>query len=146
MLSRPMLKNLTKEGEASVEMTLAYKGCIKITLSATARFTLPSLSSLSFTQTASSLPPTASLDSSPPTPSNSGNTYLTPLLLTVSLTAINGNVLLLVKPPPSNRIWWGFTSTPHMDIEVAPVVSERALRWSMLLSWVRGKLKDVVSP
>ena len=41
-------------------------------------------------------------------------------------------------PPPrpgtstSNRLWFGFTSLPKMEVDIEPVVSERKVQWSML--------------
>jgi hypothetical protein len=121
MISKPMLKNLTTEGEASVEMAVSYKGKFKITLSATATFSLPS------------------------TTLSRARTYTVHLLLSVTLTALSGNLLVLIRPPPSNRIWYAFTSPPQLELSVDPVVSDRQIKWGLVLSTIESRLREVVS-
>lgn len=52
---------------------------------------------------------------------------------------------LQIKRPPSNRLWYAFTTAPHMEITVEPVVSDRRVRWGMVLAAIEGKLKEIVS-
>lgn len=114
--SRPMLKTLTAEGLASMELCVHYKGSLRVTLSAVVNISL----------------------------GQRFKSYRVPIVLAVVLSRLDGNVLLTIKPPPSNRIWWGFTSMPDMDIEVEPVVSERRVSWSFVNSIIRSRIRESI--
>ncbi|CBQ68182.1 conserved hypothetical protein [Sporisorium reilianum SRZ2] len=115
--SRPMLKALTSEGEASMEVAVHYVGEIRITIATTLTLSLGSRF----------------------------KPYTIPIVLAVVLRSLEGNLLLHVKRPPSNRLWFGFTTMPKMDIDIEPVVSERKVQWGMVTRLIESRLRELLS-
>lgn len=115
--SKPMLKELTAEGEAAFEVALHYTGDVRITIATTA-----------IIPTAFGFKP-----------------YSINLELVVVVQAVHGNICVRIKKPPSNRIWWGFTKPPKIDLRVLPVVSDRKIQVNMVLKAIEKQIRDAVN-
>ncbi|WVR06287.1 hypothetical protein IAU60_003317 [Kwoniella sp. DSM 27419] len=122
IFSKPMLKNLTVEGDAAFEVHMQYRAPaslpeshVKITIGTTA--TIPT----------------------------GFKPLVMDLVLAVVLKSLEGNLLVQIKRPPSNRVWYGFTKPPKMDIEIRPVVGDRKIQLNMVLKAIEKQLRDVIA-
>lgn len=66
-------------------------------------------------------------------------------VLAVLVKSISGNMRVVIKAPPSNRFWWGFTEEPQMELAIEPIVGSRTINLSMVLSFIERKLREGVS-
>ncbi|KAH6916615.1 putative integral membrane protein conserved region-domain-containing protein [Coprinopsis sp. MPI-PUGE-AT-0042] len=115
MLSKPMLKELTKEGDAAMEVhfhTRAKSG---------------SRSKLRSHQ-----------------PGREVQVIYRETGVGCCAQGVGGKLLIKVKRPPSNRIWYAFTQPPRMVLEVEPIVSDRQITWGMILSTMESQLKAII--
>ncbi|WFD02829.1 hypothetical protein MOBT1_001514 [Malassezia obtusa] len=113
----PILKQLSPEGEASMEASMHYRGNLRIMVGATLSIPL----------------------------GQRFKPYKVSVVLAVIVRAMEGNLLLQIKPPPSNRIWYGFTAMPKIDLVVEPVISARKVRWSLITSMMENKVRESIA-
>lgn len=67
------------------------------------------------------------------------------VILKVTLKKIKGDILLRLKPQPSNRIWYAFTETPEMDLEIEPVFSSRALNYAIVTNMIQKQFREALN-
>ncbi|PLW20129.1 hypothetical protein PCANC_16629 [Puccinia coronata f. sp. avenae] len=114
--SKPMLKELTIDGDASMEVLVTYKGEFRITIETVATFNLGARF----------------------------KPYAVNLVLAVVLKELSGTLLLKIKRPPTNRLWFGFTAMPHLVLDLEPVVSTRQIKWALVLKPIESRIREVI--
>lgn len=66
------------------------------------------------------------------------------LQLSLKLKELSGPLIFLMKPPPSNRVWYTFKTEPILDVEVEPVVSSNKLSYNMITNAIKGKFAEAL--
>lgn len=64
----------------------------------------------------------------------------TPLLLTVEVQEFCGTLAVNIPPPPTDRIWYGFRSPPHLELKARPKLGEREVTLVHVTDWIEKKL------
>lgn len=64
----------------------------------------------------------------------------TPLLLTVELLEVKGRLTVNIPPPPTDRIWYGFRTPPHLELKARPKLGEREVTLAHVTDWIEKKL------
>ncbi|XP_076121345.1 testis-expressed protein 2 [Alosa pseudoharengus] len=64
----------------------------------------------------------------------------TPLLLTVEVQECKGTLAVNIPPPPTDRIWYGFRSPPHVELKARPKLGEREVTFAHVTDWIEKKL------
>ncbi|KAJ4286981.1 hypothetical protein N0V90_012862 [Kalmusia sp. IMI 367209] len=116
-LTNPKLKELTVDGDLTVEADVSYKGNFRIDISAVARIEL-----------GSRFKPRE-----------------VTLVLATILKGLEGHVLIRIKPPPSNRLWVTFETPPKMDLSLEPIVSSRQITYGVILRAIESRIREVVN-
>lgn len=93
----PRLKEMTVDGSLTLEADVKYSGSFRAVIAAVARIDL-------------------------------GQRFKArevDLVLAGILRKLDGHLLILIKPPPSNRIWFSFEAMPRLELSLEPIVSVR---------------------
>nr|XP_046258906.1 testis-expressed protein 2-like isoform X2 [Scatophagus argus] len=64
----------------------------------------------------------------------------TPLLLTVEVQELQGMLAVNIPPPPTDRIWYGFRTPPHLELKARPKLGEREVTLAHVTDWIEKKL------
>ncbi|XP_071359808.1 testis-expressed protein 2-like isoform X2 [Trachinotus anak] len=64
----------------------------------------------------------------------------TPLLLTVEVQELQGILAVNIPPPPTDRIWYGFRTPPHLELKARPKLGEREVTLAHVTDWIEKKL------
>ncbi|XP_032900013.1 testis-expressed protein 2 isoform X5 [Amblyraja radiata] len=66
----------------------------------------------------------------------------TPLLLTVEVQECKGTLAVNIPPPPTDRIWYGFRTPPHLELKARPKLGEREVTFAHVTDWIEKKLEQ----
>lgn len=67
-----------------------------------------------------------------------------PVTVDVVVKRLAGRLMLKIKGPPSDRLWFGFYRLPDYDIHVLPAVSSRALSWNFVQTIISKQIDDAM--
>lgn len=65
------------------------------------------------------------------------------LVLAVALRSLEGKLVLKIKPPPSNRIWYAFEAMPSMALQIEPVVSSKQVKLKYITNQIENRIREV---
>ncbi|KAF2790117.1 hypothetical protein K505DRAFT_283211 [Melanomma pulvis-pyrius CBS 109.77] len=116
-ITNPKLKELTVDGDLTVEADVSYKGNLSLEIAAIARIEL----------------------------GTRFKAREVTLVLASILKSLEGHILVRIKPPPSNRIWITFESAPRMELSLEPIVSSRQITYGVILRAIESRIREVVS-
>ncbi|KAF2735148.1 hypothetical protein EJ04DRAFT_492204 [Polyplosphaeria fusca] len=117
VITNPKLRELTVDGDLTVEADVSYKGEFRIDISAIARIDL----------------------------GQRFKAREVTLVLATILKKLEGHVLFKIKPPPSNRMWMTFETAPKMELSLEPIVSSRQITYGLILRVIESRIREVVS-
>ncbi|KAG0044514.1 hypothetical protein BGZ83_010266 [Gryganskiella cystojenkinii] len=67
------------------------------------------------------------------------------LVLVMTLIRLEGRVQVWVKPPPCNRIWYGFYHKPHVEMKIEPVVSDKHITSNLIIKAIENKMLEAIA-
>lgn len=117
IFTNPKLRELTIDGDLTIETDVKYNGGFRLEIAAVATVDLGQRFK--------------------PRKIN--------ILLAGICKRLEGHLLIRVKPPPSNRIWISFETMPTLDLSVEPIVSSRQITYNFILRAIESKIREVVA-
>ncbi|ETI26842.1 hypothetical protein G647_10288 [Cladophialophora carrionii CBS 160.54] len=115
--TNPRLKDLTVNGDCTIEADVNYTGGLRIEIAATARIDLGARFKA------------REVD----------------MVLAVTCKKLQGHGLVRCKPPPSNRLWFTFEKMPQLDLDIEPIVSSRQITYTFILRTIESRIREVVA-
>lgn len=115
--TNPRLVELTPEGRLRVEADITYSGGFSLEIATKAIINLGSRF----------------------------KTREVSIALAITLQRLEGKLVLQMKAPPSDRLWYAFEVMPKMDLLVEPIVSSRQIKYSVITKAIENRIREVVS-
>ncbi|CCF59481.1 hypothetical protein KAFR_0H00720 [Kazachstania africana CBS 2517] len=115
-ITNPQLQQLSTNGETKLSLDLLYSGDLSLIISTKVNINLGSHFK----------PKEVSIQ------------------LSIKVKKLEGNMVVLIKPPPSNRIWYAFTTEPFLDLEIEPVVSSNKLSYNVITNAIKSKFAEAI--
>ncbi|KAI7751315.1 hypothetical protein M8C21_002875 [Ambrosia artemisiifolia] len=67
-----------------------------------------------------------------------------PLSLAIRVTTLRGTLRVHIKPPPSDQIWFGFTSMPDIDFSLESAVGDHKITSGHIALFIINKFKAAI--
>ncbi|XP_004301206.1 PREDICTED: uncharacterized protein LOC101303523 [Fragaria vesca subsp. vesca] len=67
-----------------------------------------------------------------------------PLSLAIRITSLRGTLRLHIKPPPSDRLWFGFTSMPDIDFNLDSSVGDHKITSGRIALFLISRFKAAI--
>lgn len=64
-----------------------------------------------------------------------------PISLAVRVTSLRGTLRLHIKPPPSDQLWYGFTSMPDIEFNLDSAVGDHKITSGQIALFLINRLK-----
>ncbi|EEB06077.1 eukaryotic protein [Schizosaccharomyces japonicus yFS275] len=112
-IKNPRLEQFTNDGTYKVHFMLAYKGNFQLTLETKLMFNFGSRIKKRSVK----------------------------LALRVTVNRVQGPVIAVIKPPPSNRLWYAFTHDPAMEMKIEPIISTTQITSTKVLKAVENRFR-----
>ncbi|KAF9110616.1 hypothetical protein BGX27_006109 [Mortierella sp. AM989] len=116
MITRPKLLSLKPNGDMVMDMNLLYQGGFRAEIEAEAVVAVTKKMPIKVS-----------------------------LVLVVTLDRLEGRLQAWIKPPPSNRIWYGFYHRPQVEMKIEPVVSDKHIKSNLIIKAIENKLMEAIS-
>ena len=116
MISNPQLHSMNEDGEILFSCDLLYSGGFRLQIATNVKVENPLYKNKSL---------------------------VVDLVLSVLVKKVSGRVLFRTKPPPSDRLWYGFYTLPQLDLEMEPVVSSKAVKWSLITQLIQKRIHEM---
>lgn len=116
IITNPKLRELTIDGDLTIEADVRYNGNFRLEIAAVAR-----------------------IDLGPRFKVREVN-----MILAGILKKLEGHLLIRIKPPPSNRAWITFETMPKFELSIEPVVSSRQITYGIILRAIESRVREVV--
>ncbi|XP_028783191.1 testis-expressed protein 2 [Neltuma alba] len=67
-----------------------------------------------------------------------------PFSLTIGIASLRGTLRLQIKPPPSDQLWYSFTSMPDIDFNLESSIGERKITTGHLALFLSNRIKALI--
>ena len=64
-----------------------------------------------------------------------------PISLAIRVTSLRGTLRLHIKPPPSDQLWFGFTSLPDINFNLDSAVGDHKITNGQIAMFIINRLK-----
>ncbi|KAG4301136.1 hypothetical protein PCK1_002446 [Pneumocystis canis] len=115
-ITNPRLRDLSVDGQLNIDAMITYNGHFRIEIATSATLNLGSRF----------------------------KSRRVDLVLAMILKKFEGTLALIIKPPPSNRFWFGFYEMPKMDMTFEPIVFSKQITHSMILKIIENKIRETI--